>query len=66
MKNIWISCKYVMNIFKGFHGLSIHRAPRSVSNGGIARRVMHKKKSINQSSIMEGCKRLQDILEIYF
>ena len=65
MKNIWISCKYAMNILKRFHGLSIHSAPRSVSNGGIARRVMHKK-SINQSSIMEGCKRLQDILEIYF
>ena len=30
-----------MNIFKGFHGLSIHSAPRSVSNGGIARHVMH-------------------------
>ena len=27
-----------MNIFKRFHGLSIRSAPRSVSNGGIARR----------------------------
>ena len=44
MKNIWISCRYAINIFKGFHGLSIHNAPRSVSNGGIARRVMHEKK----------------------
>ena len=33
-----------MNIFKGFHGLSIRSAPPSVSNGGIARRVMHEKK----------------------
>ena len=34
-----------MNIFKGFHGLSIRSAPPSVSNGGIARRVMHEKKN---------------------
>ena len=33
-----------MNIFKGFYGLSIHSAPLSVSNGGIARRVMNEKK----------------------
>ena len=36
-----------MNIFKGFYGLSIHSAPLSVSNGGIARRVMHEKKKRN-------------------
>ena len=52
MKNNWICCKYAMNIFKGFHGLSIHSAPRSVSNGGIARRVMHEK--IDKSIIDNG------------
>ena len=49
MKNFWISCKYAMNIFKGFHGLSIHSAPSSVSNGGIARRVMHEKKKMKMN-----------------
>ena len=28
-------------IFTGFHRFSIHNAPRSVSNGEIARRAMH-------------------------
>ena len=49
MKNIWISCKYAMNIFKGFHGKSIHSAPRSGSNGGIARRVMREKKKMKMN-----------------
>ena len=52
MKNIWISCKHAMNIFKGFHGLSIHSGPRSVSNGGIGRRVIHEK--IDKSVIDKG------------
>ena len=37
-------------IFTGFHRFSIHNAPRSVSNGEIARRAMHEiKKKINMN-----------------
>ena len=41
-----------MNILKGFRGLSIYSGPRSVSNGGIGRRVMHEK--IDKSIIDNG------------
>ena len=47
----WKTFGYPVNmpwIYKGFHGLSIHNVPRSVSNGGIARRVRHEKKNENE------------------
>ena len=40
-----------MNIFKGFHGLSVHSGPCSVSNGWIARRVMHEKQKRNENEL---------------